>query len=215
MFPVAYSTSSVIFPNDMARKRNNRRTGWGYFLAIVFVGLALTALSGYGLIVLLVVLVPSIPILAVSFVVYQRYQRAKRQHEQAIDDLSPAEFEHRIRTLLRDLGWRNVHVRGGRGDRGVDITAQRDGLQWVVQCKHYRARNVAPKEVRELVGTMAIQKADRALFVTSGLFTEQGRKEAHGQGVELWDRETLIQRIREAEGQPRGFLERVQRWLMP
>ncbi|MEF3272818.1 MAG: restriction endonuclease [Chloroflexus sp.] len=125
----------------------------------------------------------------------QRLQSLRRQQ---LLNLSPTEFEQRIGLLLEDLGWQQVTVRGGSGDRGVDITAERDGLRYIVQCKRY-TKPVGPSYVRDLVGALQIQRADRAILVTTSTFSRQSRLEAKDQAVELWDQRILLQRIDEAE----------------
>lgn len=125
-----------------------------------------------------------------------RSLRRKRLTRRGLLSLTPTEFEQRVQLLLQDLGWQNVRHRGGRGDRGVDLVAEKNG-RWIVQCKRYK-ENVRPQEVRELVGTLAIQRADHALLVTTGHFTTQGYKEA-GQRVELWDGDTLAEKIQQVE----------------
>ncbi len=89
-----------------------------------------------------------------------REQRLQRLRRQQLLDLSPSEFEQRVALLLEDLGWRQVTVRGGSGDRGVDITAERDGLRFIIQCKRY-TKPVGPSYVRDLVGALQIQQAGR------------------------------------------------------
>ncbi len=126
------------------------------------------------------------------------HARVQRLYRQQLLALSPSEFEQRIALLLEDLGWQNVVVRGGSGDRGVDITAQRDGLRYIIQCKRY-TKPVGPNYVRDLVGALQIQQADRAILVTTSTFTNQSRLEARGQALELWDYRILWQRIEEAE----------------
>lgn len=127
-----------------------------------------------------------------------REQRLQRLRRQQLLDLSPSEFEQRVALLLEDLGWRQVTMRGGSGDRGVDITAERDGLRFIIQCKRY-TKPVGPNYVRDLVGALQIQQADRAILVATSAFTHQSQLEARGQRVELWDDRILLQRIDEAE----------------
>ncbi len=127
-----------------------------------------------------------------------REQRIQKLRRQQLLDLSPSEFEQRVALLLEDLGWKKVTVRGGSGDRGVDITAERDGLRFIIQCKRY-TKPVGPKYVRDLVGALQIQQADRAILVATSAFTRQSQLEARGQAVELWDDRILLQRIDEAE----------------
>lgn len=127
-----------------------------------------------------------------------REQRIQKLRRQQLLDLSPSEFEQRVALLLEDLGWKQVTVRGGSGDRGVDITAERDGLRFIIQCKRYN-KPVGPSYVRDLVGALQIQQADRAILVATSAFTRQSQLEARGQAVELWDDRILLQRIDEAE----------------
>lgn len=115
--------------------------------------------------------------------------------------LTPSEFEERVRLLLEDLGWINLRLRGGSGDRGVDLEGEFQGTRYVVQCKRYHHnKSVSPSAVRDLVGALHIQKADRALLVTTSSFTPQGYAEARDQAVELWDGAILEQKISEAAG---------------
>ena len=113
--------------------------------------------------------------------------------------LTPSEFEERVRLLLEDLGWINLRLRGGSGDRGVDLEGEFQGTRYVIQCKRYHHnKSVSPSAVRDLVGALHIQKADRALLVTTSSFTSQGYAEARDQAVELWDGNTLTRKIEEA-----------------
>lgn len=82
--------------------------------------------------------------------------RILRLRRRQLLELSPSEFEQRVALLLEDLGWKNVVIRGGSGDRGVDITAERDGLRYLVQCKRY-SKSVGPSYVRDLVGALHIR----------------------------------------------------------
>lgn len=114
-----------------------------------------------------------------------------------ISALSPDQFEERIEALLRDMGWSGVKRVGGRGDRGVDLRGEYQGQTYVVQCKH--KPKVTPSEMRDFVGTRLNQKADRGLFVTSGLFSNQARLEARENPLELWDGDDLAERIHQVE----------------
>ncbi|MEI6180797.1 MAG: DUF2034 domain-containing protein, partial [Chloroflexales bacterium] len=81
--------------------------------------------------------------------------------------------------------------------RGVDLVGQHAGLRYIVQCKRYTKR-VPPAMVRDLVGALHIQKADRALLVTTSGFTKQGHAEVRDQHVELWDGDILAAQIARA-----------------
>lgn len=109
----------------------------------------------------------------------------------SVRQLSGKEFEHWVGDRLTEMGWQQVRVMGGRADRGVDIRGVYQGKRCIVQCKHYPGRVVPPNEVRALVGTRNIQRAQRAYLITSGQFGYQCFHEVYRKPVELWDLETL------------------------
>jgi len=125
-----------------------------------------------------------------------RLHRRQRRRAELLA-LSPTQFEARVQRLLADLGWTSLQRRGGSGDRGVDLVGQHEGERYVIQCKRY-TKKVPPAMVRDLVGTRAIQQADRALLVTTSGFTKQGYDEARDQPVELWDGDALEEQITRA-----------------
>ncbi|MCS6840227.1 MAG: DUF2034 domain-containing protein [Roseiflexus sp.] len=112
--------------------------------------------------------------------------------------LKPAEFEERVLLLLQDLGWTNLRLRGGSGDRGVDLEGEFQGQRYIVQCKRY-SKPVPPSTVRDLAGALHIQRADRALLVTTSSFTPQGYDEVRNLPIELWDGDVLVRKIKEAD----------------
>ena len=123
--------------------------------------------------------------------------RRRRRLRAELLALSPTQFEERVQLLLADLGWTQLQRRGGSGDRGVDLVGQYEGERYVIQCKRY-TKKVSPAMVRDLVGTRAIQQADRALLVTTSGFTKQGYDEVREQPVELWDGDILEEQIARA-----------------
>jgi restriction system protein len=146
-------------------------------------------------------------ILSVAFVILwfvrllMRHARQRSLVRKELYALTPTEFEERVLLLLKDLGWSHLRLRGGSGDRGVDLEGEFQGTRYVVQCKRYHHnKSVSPSAVRDLVGALHIQKADRALLVTTSSFTPQGYAEARDQAVELWDGAILEQKISEAAG---------------
>lgn len=144
-----------------------------------------------------------------AIAVYVRRRREREILASELQTLSGDQFEQRVELLLGDLGWTQLQRRGGRGDRGVDLVGQYNGQRYVVQCKRY-SNKVAPSHVRDLVGAMHIQKADRALLVTTSGFTAQGYEEARGSDkVELWDGRELTAKLSEAAAR-RGDPARIQ-----
>ncbi len=120
-----------------------------------------------------------------------------RDLKRYVAKLSPTGFEHWVLQILTFTGWERVTMAGGAADRGVDLRGTYRGESCIVQCKHYQTRNVTPKEVRELIGTLHIQRVPRAILITSAAYTSQCYQEITGHPVELWDVDTLVHHIRE------------------
>lgn len=114
---------------------------------------------------------------------------------EAIDHITPMEFEHVVAELLRNEGYK-VTVTPASGDGGKDIIAiaDRDGRTYIllVECKKWLAGNVGIEIVQRIVGVRHIDKADHAMIVTTARFTGPARSEAERVATEL----TLVDRTR-------------------
>jgi len=133
-------------------------------------------------------------ILLVLFLLYVRFFR-KRQVD--FDTLSGNEFEEYCAQILAANGYRDITLTQVRGDHGVDILAEKDGLRYAIQCKCY-AGSIGNKAVQEAYSGRDIYEADRAAVMTNSYFTPQATQDAEVLGVELWDREELLDLIRRA-----------------
>ncbi|MFF0063070.1 restriction endonuclease [Streptomyces sp. NPDC005279] len=121
----------------------------------------------------------------------------------AIDAMNGSEFEEHIAGLLRRDGCTDVVVRGGHGDRGVDITGRTpDGRPVVVQCKRFAPHNsVTSPDVQKFLGAAKVlHKADVALYVATCPFTrdalnisaEGGVTAVHRGLLEAWSAGTAL-----------------------
>jgi restriction system protein len=119
--------------------------------------------------------------------------------------LPPSGFERLAQRLLREAGFTQVVVSGHSGDGGIDGygTLQVNRLvsfKVLFQCKRY-ANSVSPSQVRDFRGAMA-GRADKGIFITTGTFTAEARREATRDGVppiELIDGEKLLDMLEELE----------------
>jgi len=102
--------------------------------------------------------------------------------------LTWSQFERLIAEFYRRRG-ATVTPRGGpMADGGVDLNlTYATGERLIVQCKHWKNRRVGVKPLRELWGVMDYEKADGAIFVTSGSFTAEALAFARGKQLELID----------------------------
>ena len=86
----------------------------------------------------------------------------------SVHSMSWSEFELLVGEVFRRRGYQ-VEERGGRGaDGGVDLIARRGGETALVQCKHWRTKQVGVGIVRELLGSMTALDAKAGSVVTSG-----------------------------------------------
>jgi restriction system protein len=89
---------------------------------------------------------------------------------------------------------------GGQGpDGGVDLGLTKNGQRFLVQCKHWRKRQVGVTVVRELNGVVAAQGAHGGFVVTGGEFSSEAREFANTCGIKLIDGPALDALI---EGMP-------------
>lgn len=101
-----------------------------------------------------------------------------------IDD---REFERITAIIFQKSGYKTKVV-GGPGDRGIDIIAQKDGKRTFFQCK--QKEKVPPRKILEFSGALKLRKrkeGEKAFFVTTGNFTEEGRMIAKEDSIELID----------------------------
>lgn len=110
-----------------------------------------------------------------------------------IDNLSPRRFEELTAQLFSKLGYK-VQLTGMTRDGGMDIVASNEitkGLKphnVIIECKRYSKDNsIGAAIIRNLLGTMFMNKADRGILVTSSQFTREAINIAENQPIELID----------------------------
>jgi restriction system protein len=122
----------------------------------------------------------------------------REQLRELLLKLPPEGFERLCQRVLREAGFTEVNVSGRSGDGGIDG----NGLLQVnalvsfrvhFQCKRYSG-SVGPSLLRDFRGAMQ-GRADKGIFLTTGVFSVDSRKEASRDGVppiELVDGERLL-----------------------
>ena len=80
-------------------------------------------------------------------------------------------------------------------DGGVDLRLRKNGQVVFVQCKHWKARGVGVKVVRELFGVMAVKSVKHGVVVTYGAFTSEAREFAKANSIALIGGPKLTQMI--------------------
>ena len=111
--------------------------------------------------------------------------------EPQIDSMTGEEFEILCAKLLAENGFSQVQLTQLTGDRGIDITASKDGVKYAFQCKRYTG-GVGNAAVQEAYSGKSLYDADVAVVLTNSYFTEQAKRDAERLRVRLWDRDKLL-----------------------
>ena len=113
-----------------------------------------------------------------------------------LQTMPPDAFERLAQRILRESGFIDVEVKGKCGDGGIDgIGILRVGLlafRVFFQCKRYKG-SVSAGAIRDFRGAM-VGRTDKGLFITTGHFTADAKREATRDGapqIELIDGEQL------------------------
>jgi restriction system protein len=69
----------------------------------------------------------------------------------------------------------------------------------VVQCKRWQTKQVSVMLVRELYGVMTAERADEAVFVSSGDYTAEARAFADGKPIRLIEGKTVLGMIQSVQ----------------
>lgn len=105
--------------------------------------------------------------------------------------LSPADFEELTVKLFQAMGYMVEHT-GRVGDHGIDLVAHSDvpitGGRLVIQCKRYsQGNNVGEGAVRDLLGAVTHERANKGILLTTSKFTAAATAFASGIQLELID----------------------------
>ena len=106
-------------------------------------------------------------------------------------------LERAIARLMGHLGWKDITVIGGAGDRGGDVLATRaEGNQikgWVVQSKAVSGdRYIGPQAINEAINDLSFYETNIAAVATNGEFTRtavqrQQQLASTGYTLKLWN----------------------------
>lgn len=113
-----------------------------------------------------------------------------------LQDLSWREFEQLIGEVYRSRGYRVWEGTGNGPDGGIDLdTTSPSGERVLIQCKHWKAQKIGVTVVREMLGVLTRERADRVVIVGTGSFTKEAMAWAKDQPIDLVDGATLLQQL--------------------
>lgn len=124
-------------------------------------------------------------------------------------------LERAIARMMEHLGWRDINVIGGAGDKGGDVIATRvegDTVKsWVVQSKAVTGdRYIGPQAVNEAINALSFYDTNIAAVATNGEFTRTARQRqaqlaANGYTLKLWNGVFLKSIIEQMPANHSGF----------
>ena len=103
------------------------------------------------------------------------------------------EFEELIAKLFRKMGY-DAEVTKASGDQGIDVIATKNGFKYGIQAKCYSGQ-VGNSAIQEVVAGKTYYSLNKAIVVTNNFFTKSAIKLAEANGVVLWDRNILKEKL--------------------
>lgn len=124
-------------------------------------------------------------------IVKEEYKdRYKSIEYSSSNNMSGYEFEEYCCNLLRGNGFSNIIQTKKSNDYGIDITAEKDGISFAIQCKYYSSP-VGNKAIQEAYTGAQLYNCDIAVVMTNSTFTPQAINTAKQTKVKLWDEKKL------------------------
>lgn len=106
-------------------------------------------------------------------------------------------LERSIARMMAHVGWKDINIIGGAGDKGGDVLATiAEGSKiksWVVQAKAITGdRYIGPQALNEVINALSFYETNVAAVATNGEFTQTARQrkeqlEANGYTLKLWN----------------------------
>lgn len=204
-----------------ARKNELSKTfGGNIFLCLLYMGCALivflpciiVAFINIGENVLSPILFIA-AIVALGFLVYYTYiliklikeknTREQKEHEyieklkqsniEDIDKMNGGDFEKYTAILLKELGY-SASATKLSGDFGVDVIAEKDGKEVIIQTKRY-SKKVSISAVQEIAAAKEYYNVPDAWLITNNYFTKAAYELAIANDITLIDRDKLMNLI--------------------
>lgn len=122
-------------------------------------------------------------------IVLERYNNCVTNKSQASRNkllmYEARQFEFEITNLFRHKGYK-AFATSFTNDDGVDVFAFNDNEKVIIQCKRWK-HPVGRDKIDELANVKRRKNAHRAILATTSTFSEDAKRFAHEQNIELWD----------------------------
>jgi len=191
----------------MARRRRSRSSST--FIAVLFVGIIMLyeissnftyylILAGIYIVIALILRKHSLHPCQILNKALKRNlndQQNLRRLLRKIDAMDGKKFEVFLEGLFKKKGYR-VKRTPYNNDFGADlIITNTSGKRTAIQAKRYKS-NVGKSAVQEIHAAKFYYKCDSAIVITNSKYTDPATQLAQSCNISLWDREKLIQEIK-------------------
>lgn len=112
-----------------------------------------------------------------------------------IDLMNGFEFEEFVSLLFRRMGY-STQMTQKSGDQGIDVIAVRNRVRIGIQAKCY-SNSVGNAAIQEATAGKKFYDCDKVLVITNNYFTSAAIELADSNGVVLWNRDFLKEKIKE------------------
>jgi len=113
----------------------------------------------------------------------------------SVGALSWRQFVSQVSEAFSRKGFMVLNYLEGGPHGAVNIWLRKNGQVLFVQCKHWKAKSVGAKAVRELYGIMTAESVRHGVIVTYGSFTPEAIKFARANSIALIDGPQLTRMI--------------------
>ena len=110
-----------------------------------------------------------------------------------IDLMSGTEFEDFLCNYFKDIGYKCERTKT-TGDQGVDLIAIKDETRIAIQAKCYSGV-VGNHAIMEVFAGAKYYNANKCMVITNSTFTKSAIELAKTNGVILWDRQVLVEKL--------------------
>lgn len=135
---------------------------------------------------------------------YRKWERNtlfNHQHNlKDIHSLTWQQFEILVTEIFYRAGHRVKQRGGNKADGGIDLEAYKEGMKIIIQCKHWKSKNVGVSVVREMFGVGIHEGAHQVYIVTCGYFTKDAKEFAEGKPIYLINGYKLLNWIKVLRG---------------
>lgn len=145
-------------------------------------------------------LIPACFLIGMVISFFTRKYRKRLIEEQinleTIRNLTWQDFEKLVGEAFRRKGYVVTEVGGGGPDEGIDLVLIKEGKTTLVQCKNWRRDSIGVTTIRELYGVMAAHHVPLGVVVCSGTYTQDARRFAESNPIELIDGPQLLELVK-------------------